>query len=248
MDGKTDRRRVTAIVPTYNEAERIHEVLKVLTAYPHFTEIIVVDDGSTDDTEQVVKKFPVRYVQHTKNMGKGRAMDFGVQETKSDIIFFVDADVKGLTHDVITQIIEPVLHEKVDMFIGMRNRKIYYVHRILAFVPLLGGERAVTKELWEKVPQYYKHRFRVEAGLNFYARYYGKDFEYKVFRGLSQRIKEKKYGFVKGFLQRIAMFYNLLSAQLRLEFTDIPESRRRHRWRQFKGWIRHKIRQDKTEL
>lgn len=224
MDTENNNKKITAIVPAYNEAERIGRVLDVLTAYPRFSEIIVVDDGSTDNTEAAVKKYPVHYIRNEINRGKGHVMDIGVNQAGGKIIFFVDADVSGLTHEMIDDMIGPVIDGKVDMFIGMRNRKIYYLKKIIALVPLLGGERALLKELWQSLPAYYKHRFRIEAGLNFYSQYYGKGFRYKVFPGLSQVIKEKKYGFYPGMKQRLGMFYNIFSTQLKLQLTAIPES------------------------
>jgi len=71
MDYAKNNKNITAIVPAYNEAERISKVLEVLTTYKQFKEIIVVDDGSTDNTEEIVKKFNVRYIRNESNKGKG---------------------------------------------------------------------------------------------------------------------------------------------------------------------------------
>ena len=81
---------------------------------------------------------------------------------------------------------------------------------------MLGGERALRRELWERLPEFYKHRFRVEAGLNFFARYWGNDFAYKVYPGLTQTIKEKKYGLWRGLRQRLGMTADILTAQFAL--------------------------------
>jgi glycosyltransferase involved in cell wall biosynthesis len=229
MGEKENNKRITAIVPAFNEAERIGRVLDVLTTYPEFKEIIVVDDGSTDNTESIVKQYGIHYIKNDTNRGKGYSMDIGVESAMGDIIFFADADVSGLNHQIINEITRTVLDGAVDMFIGMRNRKIYYLRYIIAFVPLFGGERALTKTLWQQLPDYYKHYFRVEAGLNFYAKYYGKGFDYKIFQGLSQTIKERKYGILEGIRQRWILFSNIFSAQLRLEFVDIPKSVRNRR-------------------
>lgn len=224
MDKQKNSQKITAIVPAWNEAPRIQKVLDVLVTYPNFKEVIVIDDGSTDNTEQIVKKYNVRYIKNETNRGKGFSMDRAVQSAETEIIFFCDADVSGITHKIIDQITQPVLERKVDMFIGMRNRKIYFVHAVMAIVPLVGGERALTKTLWKKIPDYYKHYFRIEAGLNFYAKYYGNGFDYKVFKGMSQVIKEKKYGFLRGTQQRFQLYSDLILAQLKLRLVDIPKS------------------------
>ena len=230
MSVDTNNKIVTAIVPAYNEASRIGRVLEVLTTYPNFREIIVVDDASTDGTWNVAKKFDVKYIRNDVNRGKGYSMDRAVQLANTEIIFFCDADISGLTHEVIDEITQPVLSGEVDMFIGMRNRKWYFAHQIITLVPLLGGERALTKSLWQKLPDYYKQYFKVEVALNFYALYYGNGFHYKVFRGLSQVIKEKKYGLWEGTKQRWGLVSNVLRAQAKLQFVDIPPSAKNRRF------------------
>lgn len=214
--------KVTAIVPAFNEAGRIEDVLQVLTTYKGFEEIIVIDDGSTDKTAAIAKRYAVRVLQNSTNVGKGRAMDRAVQAACGSIVFFSDADVRGLNHRLIDRVIEPVKRGETEMFIAMRNRNIYYLRLVLAFIPLLGGERALTKKLWQKVPVRYKRRFMIEAALNFYAKYYGQGFQYAVFRGLRQTIKEKKYGIWHGFVGRVRMFAEIIQAQLLLQFSDVP--------------------------
>lgn len=229
MAEQKDLKSVTAIVPAFNEGERIGAVLSILTTFPHFDEIIVIDDGSVDNTQEVAESFDVRYLKNAENRGKGYSMDRAVSQATGDVVFFCDADVTGLTHDIIREIVDPVRRGEVDMFIGMRNRKWYLGHRIITFVPLLGGERAITKELWQRTPDYYRQFFRIEAALNFFALYFGNGFQYKIFKGLSQVIKEKKFGFWEGTVRRWRMISNIFSAQFRLHFVDIPESARNRR-------------------
>lgn len=224
MDQQKIHKKVTAIVPAYNESERIGPVLDILTTYPHFQEIIVIDDGSTDDTKKVIERYPVTLIHNTVNQGKAFCMDVAVRQAKTDVIFFCDADIKGLKHSVIDDINEPVVNNKVSMFIGMRNRKIYILHTLVNFVPLLGGERALKKSLWIMLPDFYKKNFRIEAALNFYAKYYADGFDIKVFHGVSQTIKEKKYGFAKGFKHRIRMMTDITVAEAKLQFIHIPHS------------------------
>lgn len=216
-------KKITAIVPAYNEAPRIEPVLKALKAAPSLYEIIVVDDGSTDGTAEVAEKCGARIIRNAENMGKGYSMNRGVNGAAGEIIFFSDADVEGLTPAMVEEIIRPVASGELDMFIGMSDRKWYLVHQVLAFVPLLGGERAITKELWKKVPNFYKERFHIEVALNFYSVYYGKGYKYKILPGVTQTVKERKYGYLRGFWARVCMLFNIFSAQLRLNILYRPE-------------------------
>ncbi len=225
----TDPKGVTAVVAAFNEADRIGRVLDVLTSYPGFAEVIVVDDGSTDETAAVAAQHGVRVERVTPNQGKGHAMDIGVQAAATDVIFFADADIIGLTHEMISETIRPVKEGKCEMFILMRNRKIYLLHRLMAFIPLLGGERALTKHLWTILPGRYKDRFRIEAGLNFYAIHYGAGLRYRVFTGISQTVKEAKFGFWDGFRRRLGMFREVLVAAWDLQWNDLPRTAKARR-------------------
>jgi glycosyltransferase involved in cell wall biosynthesis len=224
MDKEKIKPRVTAIVPAYNEGPRIGSVLDVLTTYEGFEEVIVIDDHSSDNTGGVAKTYGVKYIRNPENYGKGRSMDIAVRESCGEVIFFADADVKGINHAVVNKVLAPVLRGETSMFIAMRNRKIYYLRFLMPFIPLLGGERALKKSLWEKVPDDYKRGFRIEAALNFYAKYYDNGLNFEVFHVLSQEIKERKYGLFQGLRSRFKMFYEIIGSQLYLERTAVPQA------------------------
>ncbi len=213
---------VSAIVPAFNEANRIGLVLKTLTSSSAFHEIIVIDDGSSDNTSAIVSTYPVTLIRFTSNQGKSAALQAGIEASKSDIFFFCDADVIGLTTADITAILTPVIQGQHDMFIAMHPRVAFsWFPWLLHIVPLLSGERAVTRSLWNQVPAPYKRRFRIEAALNFYARYHGHGYDYRIFPHLSQTIKEIKYGLLPGFYARLKMSYEVSAAYTRLFWTHL---------------------------
>lgn len=87
-----------ALVPAYNEAPRIKQVLAVLTQAKLFKKILVIDDGSNDGTSQIVQvNFPqVELLRLEKNQGKAAAVKAGLAEVKTEYVLLCDADLKGL--------------------------------------------------------------------------------------------------------------------------------------------------------
>ncbi|NJE04565.1 glycosyltransferase family 2 protein [Thermococcus sp. M36] len=116
-------KRITVIIPAYNEAKRIG---KVLERIPEFVdEVIVVDDGSSDSTYRVAveysKKDPrIKALRLEKNSGKGAAMRAGVKEATGEIIVFMDADGQHKPEEII-KLVEPVVSGEADMVIGARK-------------------------------------------------------------------------------------------------------------------------------
>ena len=222
-------KKVSAIIPCYNEGKRISEVLKTLMQVDLLHEIIVIDDGSTDDTAEKVhalKDPRIIYLRNAKNSGKAIAMERGVQMSKGEILFFCDADLRGLTPNVVEEIITPILNEKTDMFIGIRANK---AQRLTLQISLLSGERALKRELWDKLPAYYKKKFRIEIGLNKYVQHYGRGYQYKKFDNYFQTLKEVKYGFAEGFKRRMLMYWDVYIAYLTFQLFHVPEARKKRR-------------------
>ena len=204
-------RSVSAIVPAYNEAARIGTVLEILVSYDGFTEIVVVDDGSTDETARIVETFGVRVVKNRENKGKGAAMERGAQEASGEILFFCDADLIGLSHQFIDEVIRPVTGGEVDMFVGARKSKIRR-WRWFSWAPLLDGQRAMTRMLWMRVPSRFKRRFEIEVALNWCAARSERGYAYKAYDEISHVRKEEKRGFLKGKLSRIRMCWEVSRA------------------------------------
>jgi glycosyltransferase involved in cell wall biosynthesis len=142
-------------------------VLGVAAAHPLLDEVIVVDDGSTDDTAKIVRSFPsVRLIPHAENLGKSRALATGIRAAKNNYIMHLDADLKYLTAANITQLAEPVLSGPCDMSISVRKNSLA-IYRWLG-LDFVSGERVMAKKIVEerladieKLP-----RFGVEVFMN----------------------------------------------------------------------------------
>jgi Glycosyl transferase family 2 len=85
--------RTTVVLPAYNEGAALPHVLDELGEYLDSSyEVLVIDDGSTDDTAAVAERYPVRLVRHGTNRGKGVAIRTGITEARGDNIVIMDAD------------------------------------------------------------------------------------------------------------------------------------------------------------
>jgi polyisoprenyl-phosphate glycosyltransferase len=214
--------RVAAIVPAYDEGATLHEVLWVLNATPSVDEVLVVSDGSTDDTVEIARSLGLRTIHLRQNQGKGRAMEIGVAHTDAEILLFVDADILNLTVELIQRLLEPVLSGRSDMNVGIRHRG-----RPLNAIqdrtgPLLSGVRCLRREIFEAVPDSHLEGFAVETGLNWACRELGCRTTTTVMYNLKHLVKEKKRGLVQGLYARCRMFTAVFGAYMVLQLKAPP--------------------------
>lgn len=145
---------VSAIIPCKNEAKNIAQVLEVVNKHRLIEEIIVVNDGSTDKSAEIAASYPkVTLVNHAVNTGKTRAVQDGINKSKNDVILLLDADLKGLTENNITDLLNPVINNEVDVTLSMRRNS--YVFKPFG-IDFVSGERALTRNtlkdplIWSK--------------------------------------------------------------------------------------------------
>ena len=112
---KPKYQRVSVIIPAYNEENTVATVVKVIKEVPCVDEIIVVNDGSTDNTAQEAMDAGAIVINHEVNKGKGAALYTGYKYTDCDIIAFIDADIHNLTSKKVEAMIKPILTGKTDI-------------------------------------------------------------------------------------------------------------------------------------
>ncbi len=206
----------SVVIPALNEERTIGKVVEAFSVHPLCHEIIVVSDGSEDQTARIAREKGARVLELTKNVGKGEAMEAGVQMAKTEIIFFSDADMLGLNSEIISSIAMPVLENKYAMSIGIQRKSVYWLNHFFHFFPVLGGQRVLTKNLWYSVPKVYRKKFKIETALNYYSKKFGKTAHFVLFPEMRQVKKEFKYGFLRGFWMRIKMSAEVFAVSIKL--------------------------------
>jgi len=191
------KKKVSIIICAYNEEATIENVVQKCRKYNKESEIIVVDDGSTDKTvdylKNLEKKLALKLILLPENKGKSYAMVAGVKQAENEVILFFDADVSGIKKKHFNQLIDPVFDKKesVDMVLGYPS-ETFIDYRLNPFKSLT-GERAIKKEYLQPILDNIKDiRFGVETYINLYFQAHGKKIKYTMLDGLTHPNKYDK--------------------------------------------------------
>ncbi len=172
---------VSIVIPAWNEGETlgptIHALKQMRDGY-RWDELIVVDDGSEDNTFELAFPLADQVIRHSRNRGKGASLETGWRRAKGEIVMFLDADL-GPSSAYCYKLLEPVIDRSVDMAIArfpasgrkagfglvktLAVRGIYYLSGFRATAPL-SGQRAVRRSVLERVGGL-SAGFGVEVGL-----------------------------------------------------------------------------------
>lgn len=132
--------KISVIIPVYNEKDTILEIVKRVQSVNHEKEIIIVDDGSTDGTTDILKQMnhtQATVLYHEKNRGKGAAIRTALPKASGDFILIQDADLEYAPADY-PHLLEPLLDGRADVVYG--SRFTGGTHRVLLFWHYLGNK------------------------------------------------------------------------------------------------------------
>lgn len=179
-------KRIVVIIPSYNEERFIGSVVLKLLRFP--VSVIVVDDGSTDETGDVAAAAGAMVVRQPSNQGKGAALNAGFQQARElnpDAIVIIDADGQHLPEE-LPRVVQPILDDAADIVVGSRylsHTSSVPAHRVvghllfrwltslasgIAISDTQSGYRAFSPRAFQQA-NFHSHGFSVESEMQFMA-------------------------------------------------------------------------------
>lgn len=199
-------RGAAAIIPAWNEASTVGAVVYAALDSDLVDDVVVVDNASSDGTAGVAAAHGARVV-YEPVPGKGEAMRAGVAAVSgTSIIVFLDADLVGLRPGHVDRLVRTVAEGRAAMACGLFDRGPLANPLFLRHLPVLTGQRALRRDLFDRLDDADLRGYRVEAALNSLVAREGLARDDHVAPGLWHRTKQEKFGSpMVGHATKVAM-------------------------------------------
>ena len=215
--------KIGAVIPAWNEEQDISPVLNTVGQVNWLSEIVVIDDGSIDNTLAVAQECADQFAhmvvgQMPENKGKGAAMLTGVRALDAEIeaVIFLDADLYGFTGEHLAKLRDPIVSQHCDMTVAGFRKGRWRTDLSQWFTPNLSGQRCLPRKAAEQalIPLA-DSGYGVEIGLTLYGRRHKWRVEYVIWEGASHDMKEGKLGLWEGTKIRQMMYQQILDTWFR---------------------------------
>ncbi len=205
---------VSLVIPAYNEASTIGRVLDALLPVAQLSQILVVDDGSSDNTDDVVRSHcavdpRIRLIPLAQNHGKAQAMLTGATHAHNDLIVFLDADLIGLRPQHIQALVRPVAMGECEMSIALfagGRTATDLSHRL---TPFLSGQRCLRWSRFAGTPGFAEAGWSIEVGLSMYARRQGYGVQWVEWPAVTHRMRPEKRPVLSGYWSHMRMWADI---------------------------------------
>lgn len=203
---------VTCIIPVYNEGTRVLRVLKVLTQVKNLEEVMCVDDGSSDNTADIIKAhYPqVRVLKLEKNHGKSGAVLEGLKTVKTDYVMLIDGDLYNLQEKELEKAINTISSDpRVDMLVFRRKHDPWFSKLVRGDIMVTGERIMRTHDLLE-IFKGHPNSYQIEVAINLYMIEHKKIVYWIPFSGTNVP-KISKVGVGTGLMRELKMYNHIFA-------------------------------------
>jgi len=188
-------KKVSAIICAYNEEKTIKEVILSISKAVIVSEIVIVNDGSTDSTKEIIEalkeEIEITAIHLDENKGKGYAMAIAVENAVFDIMVFIDADQRTIPSGYITQLVSPLLNNECDMVLGQATETLIN-YKINPFKSFTGERSLLKKDILPILDEMKTSKFGVETLINLYYQAHERRVKYVMLQWLKHPTKFNK--------------------------------------------------------
>ncbi len=172
---------LSVVVPAYNEERTVGELLKRVLATPHEKEVIVVDDGSTDRTPEILRGFRkdprVRVLRNDRNRGKGASVARALEACRGEVVIIQDADLEYDPADY-DGLLGPIVEGRADAVYGTRfhtgpRRALLFWHSVGNWIVTTFSNMLTDLNLTDMETGFKAFRREVVRGMKLRARRFG---------------------------------------------------------------------------
>jgi hypothetical protein len=208
---------IDVVVPARNEAATVATVVEACRLCPSVREVIVVDDGSIDDTAERATAAGAKVIDRGDATGavggsKAHAMEAGVAASDAAALLFVDADLLGLTADHLQDVCRPFIEGSATMSVGWFDYGAW--NPLVLRLPPTTGERIVPRWVFEAIPPEKRDGYTIEIMINEVIAEGRLPTTARIMHGVTHRTKRQKLGRLEGSWRTWEMFWTLLSLPL----------------------------------
>jgi glycosyltransferase involved in cell wall biosynthesis len=202
------------LIPAFNEGRTVAGVVRVALE-AGFASVLVVSDGSTDDTVSQARVAGAAVLELPVNGGKGAAVAAGARALQTAYLILLDGDLVNLSAAHIHGLLEPVQTGRAQTTAGLFSGGGAITDFGNRATPTWSGQRCIPRQTVLDTPNLETRGYGIELAINDQIAAQGLKLEYVNLRGLSQVLKEQKRGLLNGIAWRAKMYWQIMSYVLR---------------------------------
>jgi len=198
----TMNKKITSLIPFYNESDNILSILKMLTNVSQISQIICIDDGSKNNLyEKIKKSFPnVELIQNKINIGKAGSIFKATEKSNNEDVLLLDADLVDLSVNEVSHAIDLYKTNNLDMLILENKGDNNFIDSILRKTIIQSGKRILTKTDLLKIAKRTPEKYQLEVAINQYMHLHNKKIAWIKSNSFNPH-KKKKIGLIKGIIE-----------------------------------------------